>query len=435
MKANKIKVMRLISMYSLLFSTACAKSNQTISNTASSNLNENQSNIVAVWAHEPNIRLDEVKMLESDAYWGMPDTTTNEKLGYPQEWDDYSGDYSFGKEAEEIAHMTGNPDYKAVSANGYTSNAISARVGDKYGILDYDGNFLIKPMFKQKKEYIFNGGETYSSPITYATTIGYIVDVFDEKESMMGLLLPDFSKLYVKDIAYGVGGEPGIGYKVDSDGVLKNGFMPDDLVPVSGPIADAHGHRCIVDKIEIDRSGAFPVTKPLGLRIYDENGNAIKDLDEKLAVSFINNFAVVNEKAPYFDSASQDWKSETGKYFIYNATSGENITPEGYDNVLWFEDGYCPVSKDGKWGFIDENGNEVTDFIWDDVSTLYSGKAYVGINGIYGVLNLPESLKAKDKLMIEDIYGDTLPSAEDAVEPEFKEDAEYLIFSEEESIN
>jgi predicted CopG family antitoxin len=79
-------------------------------------------------------------------------------------------------------------------------------------------------MFKQKKEYIFNGGETYSSPITYATTIGYIVDVFDEEERMMGLLLPDFSKLYVKDIAYGVGGEPGIGYKVDSDGVLKNGF-------------------------------------------------------------------------------------------------------------------------------------------------------------------------------------------------------------------
>ena len=40
------------------------------------------------WVHSPDIRLSGIYELEADSYWEIPGTTVNEKLGYPQDWDD-----------------------------------------------------------------------------------------------------------------------------------------------------------------------------------------------------------------------------------------------------------------------------------------------------------------------------------------------------------
>ncbi len=64
-----------------------------------------------------------------------------------------------------------------------------------------------------------------------------------------------------------------------------------------------------------------------------------------------------------------------------------------YGNVGFFSDGYAPAMRNGKWGFVDGSGYEVTDFMFDDVSGLHDGNAYVEWNGKYGVLDVAGLLK------------------------------------------
>ena len=59
------------------------------------------------------------------------------------------------------------------------------------------------------------------------------------------------------------------------------------------------------------------------------------------------------------------------------------------------------------WGFIDEMGNEVTDFIFSDVTELGNGRSYVRYNGTYGILNLKEALANGKQLNIYTLYGNT----------------------------
>jgi len=56
----------------------------------------------------------------------------------------------------------------------------------------------------------------------------------------------------------------------------------------------------------------------------------------------------------------------------------EIITPT-YDDARTFSEGLAAVRKDGKWGYIDVNGNTVIDFKYDVAHSFSEGKAIVGI--------------------------------------------------------
>jgi len=52
---------------------------------------------------------------------------------------------------------------------------------------------------------------------------------------------------------------------------------------------------------------------------------------------------------------------------IYN----ENIIPNKYDKMIFFQDGFAKVTNDGKWGLIDKKGNVVYPFTIDFVKIGY----------------------------------------------------------------
>ena len=81
-----------------------------------------------------------------------------------------------------------------------------------------------------------------------------------------------------------------------------------------------------------------------------------------------------------------------GLYRAMDSSTCQPFTEAVYENAKWFEEDLCPVKKNGKWGFIDRTGKEVTDFIFDDVNTVYNGKTYVKYNGKVGILDLKSSL-------------------------------------------
>ena len=60
------------------------------------------------------------------------------------------------------------------------------------------------------------------------------------------------------------------------------------------------------------------------------------------------------------------------------------IQPQ-YEDVRQFNGGFAAVKNGGKWGYIDKDGNPVTEFIYDYAADFYEGKAVVGtLSGEYG---------------------------------------------------
>ena len=68
-----------------------------------------------------------------------------------------------------------------------------------------------------------------------------------------------------------------------------------------------------------------------------------------------------------------------------------------YDKVdngnqeLYFLNGYLTVCRNGMWGLIDVNGNEVVGCQFEDISAVYDGKAWAKQNGKWGVIQIIQS--------------------------------------------
>ena len=85
------------------------------------------------------------------------------------------------------------------------------------------------------------------------------------------------------------------------------------------------------------------------------------------------------------------WKNN--KIYVFDK-NGKCYSDGKYDKTdndnqeLYYLNGYLPVCKSGKWGLIDVNGNEVVKCRFDDISSVYDGKAWAKQNGKWGVIEL-----------------------------------------------
>lgn len=71
--------------------------------------------------------------------------------------------------------------------------------------------------------------------------------------------------------------------------------------------------------------------------------------------------------------------------FGYIRHNGEEITPLKYDKVKRFYWDIGRVSIDGKWGIVDKSGKEITPLIYDEIKGLQD--PIVKLNGKYGFIN------------------------------------------------
>ena len=74
--------------------------------------------------------------------------------------------------------------------------------------------------------------------------------------------------------------------------------------------------------------------------------------------------------------------------FVYLFTNGAFFA-EAYEDARPFSDeGYAAVKKNGKWGFIDNNGTEVIAFIYDDALSFGQHLAAVKLGEYWGYISL-----------------------------------------------
>ncbi len=55
------------------------------------------------------------------------------------------------------------------------------------------------------------------------------------------------------------------------------------------------------------------------------------------------------------------------------------MIPLQFDAALSFKEGMAAVQKNGKWGFIDNKGNMVVDFVYDEVESFTNDFALVTV--------------------------------------------------------
>ena len=60
------------------------------------------------------------------------------------------------------------------------------------------------------------------------------------------------------------------------------------------------------------------------------------------------------------------------------------LLPCQYEDACNFYKGTAAVKKDGKWGYIDQEGRELTDFVYEEARTVIDGKAWVKMDGKWG---------------------------------------------------
>lgn len=79
-------------------------------------------------------------------------------------------------------------------------------------------------------------------------------------------------------------------------------------------------------------------------------------------------------------------KTDNYKYGFINE-NGKEITTLKYDKAYSFSEGIAIVCMNNKWGFINKNGKEITSIKYDTVYNCESGVSRIKINGKYGLID------------------------------------------------
>ena len=319
-----------------------------------------------VWAVKPGMDIDNFKVMlpfdkkevEVNGIRALADV---EKRGYPQQWHDY----------------------------GYDPNAIIIAKNGNHGIYNYNMEMLYPASVSIHSAPFASGiaparvNENGEIKCVYGTanTANATAFAFDSDYiSVRDIVYENYEYDPYANTKY----FPYVAFKNDVLGVAKpqedgsvlfEEFNEKIVKSFIAPILDEGNHKtgyyiCNGDGSVVDKT-------------YTDYGGYIEG-------SYINGFYQIG--------------SSTDKAIIKAATQ----TQIGlvYQDALYFSDGYCPVKKYGKWGYIDENGTEVTDFVFDGVSGLYDGKAFVLGFGKYGVLDFKKTFEAGLPLTVQNMYNE-----------------------------
>ncbi|MBR2794768.1 MAG: WG repeat-containing protein [Solobacterium sp.] len=321
---------------------------------------------LAVWVHEPDLELEATDELDSFHY--VQDNSYGiylyEDKGYPQNW-------------------------VKDSPIEYTEDAIAVKKNGKYGVYDYAGNERYPAELEPYEDTYLRT----DNPVQYLNYGGFII------QNQYGQVFDSEFRTTSKDTIGGLGGD----FQILS---IKNGKFVKSFYGEITPFAfSGIGQRIIAPDLNEKNETA-------GYRIVDENGKILGPVLGN-PESFVNGFITTDKGLPtYF---GMNGTLNRNRLQIINADTGKEINNEIYSGVKFFENGYCPVKKGDKWGFINEQGEAVSEFIFDDASALYEGKTYVSHNGEYGILDLPATLQKTEKITGMNCYGEEISQPADPI--------------------
>ena len=259
------------------------------------------------------------------------------------------------------------------SGYSYGADVVLFKNGDGWCLYDYEGNELL---------VIDNDGVVDYDPIAgvfYVDNIKEYVTGDKDYSRRVKAISEDFRSLIDYDIPDGLCGNPI--YLCWYEGNICNGnYVMFTDKPVKADIGLNSLPDAVLPYVNSDN-------KTCGSAIITDQ--KVVTLEGGYLESFVNNMVVLKDDNSY--------NSESAKYGIYNQSSKMMVTGYEFEDIGFYEEGYIPVKKDDKWGYLDENGYVVIDFVFGDASNIYKGKAWVSYNGGYGVLDINKALELSGK--------------------------------------
>lgn len=325
-----------------------------------------------IWVIEPSLEYEDIDNV-IQGYYRQPSRACwyLEMTGYSSSWQNHTSDI--------------------VNAE-YPSNMFTCTLNGRYGILDDEGKMLldgIEPLQSYSGEKNPLEAKEYYSYVVKQNGVLYQLDqdLTAGEEVTHGMMAGDYPfhpfVMHQEAFVYNMYMYEDASFIKPFKEVDESYMNLPDICYV--PIVDSCTNY--VDDVwtgmaKMDKDGNI-------LHIYDYVPcNGIQNTD-----TLVNGYYVTAHEPVDITCMTDIYSKDIASKDIVSLETGEIINAEPYQDVLWFEDGYCPVMKDGKWGFIDETGTEVTEFIFEDVTALYHGKSYVKYTGRYGLLDVAGTLE------------------------------------------
>ena len=136
------------------------------------------------------------------------------------------------------------------------------------------------------------------------------------------------------------------------------------------------------EKTEFIYDGATSVYEGTGA-VKKGSKWALIDRNGELVTDFIYDEVLQNSKG--ICSANKRVAVRQGDAFFLVDTKGERVSEQDYENMKAFEEeSMCAVCIDGKWGYIDKDGNLKLACSYEDAKSFTNGYAAVKKNGSWG---------------------------------------------------
>lgn len=154
-------------------------------------------------------------------------------------------------------------------------------------------------------------------------------------------------------------------------------FVSDDLVLIYDTITEKFGYLSVTGDIAIEPIYEYASTFSEGLAcVSDGEKYGFIDTTGKLVIpmkySLFNNIKSRYQRT-IFGIESEDKLEQLYTSFYYTR----------------FSDGICPVNENGKFGFIDKNGEYIVEPMFDELTNFYEGIATGRIGNNYYILEKP----------------------------------------------
>ncbi len=299
------------------------------------------------WVIKPSYVYDEVEILKDM----LKKPAMNMRL-----WDDYAEEHDSGKVLPVAYIITQNNNYGLILQNG------DVLMNCEYEYISTFSRFV--EAIKANSGYSYTVGSDYK--VHKMENFGHggggaSYYIYDESNGSIGFVDPVDSNAFDKESA-------------------KEAFADRTLLLKSGKV-NAETKSIYEDGADKAKFGLMFRNKIIIPLKYDGGsvGNLIEFNRNSMEMCDVKDGRVVfwkNNKIYVFD--------KNGKCYF----NGKYDKVDNENQELYYFNGYLPVCKGGKWGLIDVNGKEVLKCRFEDITSVYDGKAWAKENGKWGVIKL-----------------------------------------------
>lgn len=260
---------------------------------------------------------------------------------------------------------------------GYDTNAIVIEKDGKHGIYDYSGNELYAPSVNVHSTPFARGISMAKFKDAESGEWKYVFGYCNSTISTAVVLAPDFKS--VSDVPFA---------DYNFDPYKDTSAMPfwavvDGTFGVVTP-ADGSYSFAPYSGTGLTRNMIVPVVdamyKPASYVVVFQSGAIGPDVPEYLGKYQKGSYANGYYRLKYDDTV-----------ILIQAETATQIG-WAYHDAKTFTEGYIPVKRYGYWALLNEDGEEVTDYVFNDISNVCDGKAYVRIGKQWGIINVKEAV-------------------------------------------